>query len=247
MAPTFTSIRGEFAKAVFNICSCITKSQVSLEDIKSLLYGFPDLKPEFCNAKTMNDILNVVRDKCTLINISYLEVVVEQFNIEDAKTYAEAYKAMVDKFSQKVAIKLCLGECFQITQNLSPLKCETARFVLDWNPDDTTLNDVRNILAVSFQKLEKSVKIDVIKKDNSITVTCTFPCHLLGRLIAIGQETIELVKKRGLIRLIIGPCIIWDINNRDQVYKLTLQHYPCVVYIGNEIFGNGDEREPEEI
>ena len=218
MAPTFTSIRGEFAKAVFNICSCITKSQAPAEEIKRLLYGFPNLKPEISNAKTINDILDIVCDKCTLINISYLEVVVEQFNIEDAKTYVKSYQDIVDKFSQKVAIKLCLGERFQITQNVSPLKCETAKFVLDWNPDDTTLNDVRNILAVSFQQLEKSVRIDVIKKDNSITVTCNFPRHLFGRLVAIAQETIELVKKRGLIRLIIGPCIIWDINSRDQVY-----------------------------
>ena len=218
MERTFTSIRGEFAKAVFNIRCCITKSTASAEEVKRLLYAFPDLKPELSNTKTMDDILDVVRDKCTLINISYLEVVVEQFNIEDAKAYIEAYKDIVDKFSQKVAIKLCLGERFQITHNLSPLKCETAKFVLDWNPDNTTLNDVRNILAVAFQKLEKSVKIDVIKKDNSITVTCIFPLHLLVRLIGIAQETIELVKKRGLIRLIIGPCIIWDINSRDQVY-----------------------------
>ena len=232
-------------KAVFNIRCCITKSQVSTEEVKSLLNGFPELKPELLNAETMNDILDIVRDKCTLININYLEVVVDQFNIEDAKAYIEAYKDIVDKFSQKVAIKLCLGERFQTTQNLLPLKCETAKFVLDWNPDNTTLNDVRNILAVSFQKLEKSVKIDVIKKSNSITVTCIFPLHLLVRLVSIAQETIELVKKRGLIRLIIGPCIIWDINNRDQVYiyKFTLQQYPCVVDIGDEIFGNGDKRE----
>ena len=159
MAPTFTSIRGEFVKAVFNIRLCINKSQTSAKQVKTLLNGFPELKPELSNAETMDDILDVVRDKCTLININYLEVVVEQFNIEDAKAYIEAYKDIIDKFSQKVAIKLCLGEHFQIKQSLYPLKCETAKFVLDWNPDNTTLNDVRNILAVSFQKLEMSVKL----------------------------------------------------------------------------------------
>ena len=218
MAPTFTSIRGEFAKAVFNIRCCITKSTASAEEVKSLLYAFPDLKPELSNAKTMNDILDVVRDKCTLININYLEVVVEQFNIEDAKPHIKIYKNAVEKFSDEVAVELCLGKHFHMAQIPSCLKCETAKFVLDWNPDNTTLNDIRDILAVSLKKLAKSVKIDVIKRSNSITVICIFPLHLLGRLIAIAQETIELVKKRGLIRLIIGPCIIWDINSRDQVY-----------------------------
>ena len=99
----------------------------------------------------------------------------------------------------------------------SCLKSETAKFVLDWNPDNT-LNDIHDILAVSLKKLAKSVKIHVIERSNSITVICMFPLHLLGRLIAIAQETIEVVKKKGLFQLSIGPCIIWDIKSRDQVY-----------------------------
>ena len=101
MAPTFTSIRGEFAKAVFNIRCCITKSTASAEEVKRLLYGFPDLKPELSNAKTMNDILDVVHDKCTLINISYLEVVVEQFNIEDAKPHIKITRMLSKNFLMK--------------------------------------------------------------------------------------------------------------------------------------------------
>ena len=218
MAPTFTSIRGEFVKAVFNIRLCINKSQASAKQVKTLLNGFPELKPELSNAETMDDILDIVLDKCTLININYLEVVVDQFNIEDAKVYIKSYKNIIEKFSKEIAVELCLGKHFHMAQIPSCLKCETAKFVLDWNPENTTLNDIRDILAVSLKKLAKSVKIDVIKKSNSITVICIFPLHLLGRLIAIAQETIDVVKKRGLIQLSIGPCIIWDIKSRDQVY-----------------------------
>ena len=219
MEPTFRSIRKEFAKAVFSIRSSIAKSQPCIQDVKNLLYSFPDLKPELVTAKTMDDILNLVHDKCTVIDISYLEAIVEQFNIEEAKKSIKAYKDIVEKFSQDVTLELCLDESFPVAKIPSPLKYETAKFVLDWDPaNNYTINDIRNILAVSFKKLSKRVKIVVIKKDNSIAVICTFPLHLLGPLIVIAQETIELVKKRGLIRLSVGPFIIWDIKSRDQVY-----------------------------
>ena len=219
MKPTFKAIRKEFAKAIFKIRSSIAKSQPSLQEVKSLLYSFPDLKPELAGAKTIDDILNLVHDKCTLIDITYLEAIVEQFDIEEAKPHIEAYKEKVEHFSQEVAVELCLSESFLVTKIPCLLKCETAKFVLDWDPtDDYTLKDIEDILAVSLKKLAKRVKIVVIKEGNSITVICTFPHTLLGPLIAIAQETIELVKKRGLIRLSIGPCIIWDINSRDQVY-----------------------------
>ena len=219
MEPIFRSIRKEFAKAVFSIRSSIAKSQLSIQEVKNLLYSFPDLKPELAGAKTIDDILNLVHDKCTVIDVSYMEAIVEQFNIEEAKLHIKSYKDIIEKFSQDVALELCLEESFPVSKVPSPLKYETAKFVLDWDPaDNYTINDIRNILAVSLKKLSKRVKIVVIKKDNSITVTCTFPFHLLGPLIAVAQETIELVKKRGLIRFSIGPCIIWDINSRDQVY-----------------------------
>ena len=219
MKPTFKSIRKEFAKAIFNIRSSIAKSQPSLQEVKSLLYSFPDLKPELASAKTLDDILNLVHDKCTLIDITYLEAIVEQFNIEEAKSHIKEYKEIVEHFSQEVAVELCLGQSFLVSKNPSLLKCETAKFVLDWDPaDNYTLKDIEDILVVSLKKLAKKVKIVVIKEGNSITVVCTFPHTLLGPLIAIAQETIELVRKRGLIRLSIGPCIIWDIYSRDQVY-----------------------------
>ena len=218
MEPTFRSIRKEFAKAVFSIRSSVAKSQLCIQDVKNLLYSFPDLKPELASVKTIDDILNLVHDKCTVIDISYLEAIVEQFNIEEAKESIKAYKDIVKKFSQDVTLELCLDESFPVSKTPSALKYETAKFVLDWDPaNDYTINDIRNILAVSFKKLSKRVKIVVIKKDNSIAVICTFPPHLLGPLIANAQETIELVKKRGLIRLSVGSIIIWDIKSRDQV------------------------------
>ena len=219
MEPTFKWIRKEFAKAVLDISSLIAKSVPPIKEVKRLLHRFPELKLELSNVDNIDDILEVVCDKCTLIDINYLETIVEYFKIEKAKSHIKAYQEIVETFSKQVSVELCLGESFQVSKVPSPLKCETAKFILDWDPtDDYVLKDIKDILAVSFKRLAKRVKIVVIKEGNSITVVCTFPLSLLGPLIAIAQETIELVRKRGLIRLSIGPCVIWDINSRDQVY-----------------------------
>ena len=99
----------------------------------------------------------------------------------------------------------------------SPLKCETAIFVLEWNPDETSLADIKNLLSITFERLNKRVKVIVIKEGNSITVICTFSFNLTALLISKAQETLELVKKEGLIRMTIGHCIIYDRYKRNEV------------------------------
>ena len=103
-------------------------------------------------------------------------------------------------------------------------------FVLDWNAEEHTLEDVRDILAESFKRYAKHVQIKVIKKVNSIAVICIFPLSLATLLIANAQETLELVKTKGLVRLNIGHCTIYDRHRRDEVrYRqhLSLFYIDC--------------------
>ena len=116
-----------------------------------------------------------------------------------------------------MSVRLCLEEIFPITATPTPLISETATFVLDWDPDDYTLNDIRTILSVVFERLAKRVTVKVIKEGNSIIVTCTFPLNLLGPLIAKAQKTILSIKNKRLITLTIGHCIVWDVRKRDEV------------------------------
>ena len=154
-----------------------------------------------------------MRDHCTLINISCLEGIVKCFKIKEAETHIQTYKDIVRSFCEKTKASLCLDESFKITNTPSLLKCETVVFVLNWDPKDCTLKDIEDILSLS---LEINVEIRYIQRGNSIIVTCFFPLNLTTLLISRAQETLEIMKEKGLLQLTVGYYTIYD-HRRDKV------------------------------
>ena len=218
MKPVFNEIRTKFGRVFFEVRKIILKKPPPLEDVKMLLQdSFIDLKPQITHVTTINEIINIIRDKCTLIDINYLETIVEAFDIQEAKSHIEAYKNSKDQFCETVSVHLCLDKSFKEANTSSSLKCETATFTLDWEPENCVINDIKEILSECFQKLSIHVQVKIIQKHNSIKVVCTFPLSLAVLLIAKAQETIDHVKKRGLIRLKIGHCLIFDKCKMDKV------------------------------
>ena len=140
--------------------------------------------------------------------------IVERFDIKKAKKHIQKYEDAVQSFCQNTKASLCLDEIFKVTRTPCLLKCETAVFVLNWDSNDCTLQDIRDILAES---VEENVQIHIIRKDQSISVTCSFPHNLTTSLIAKAQETLELVIKKGLIQLTVGVYTIYDKSKRDKV------------------------------
>ena len=211
---SFGLIRKEFGIAFSKIREAINKSAPPLNALTCFFAdSYPHLKSEITHSKSIDDVLDVVRDHCTLINISCLEGIVERFNIKEAETHIQEYKDFVQSFCKKTNASLCLNQTFKENKSHSLLKCETAIFVLDWDPTNYTLEDIEDIIAES---VEDNVQIRVIREGQSIIVTCFFPLCLTTSIIAKAQETLESVKKKGLIQLIVGCCTIYD-HRRDKV------------------------------
>ena len=214
--PIFGSIKSEYAIAFSNIRETINKTAPPLDKLKQFLRdGYSHLKSEIAHSNSIDDVLDVVNDHCTLININCLEGIVKRFKIKEAETHIQAYKNAIQSLCKKTRASLCLNKTFKVTNTPSLLQCETAVFVLNWNPKDCTLEDIQDILSESFDD-ERDVEIRHLAKGNSIIVTCFFPLHLITTLIAKAQETLESVKKRGLLMLSVGHCIIYD-HRRDKV------------------------------
>ena len=215
MNTQFGSIRGEFAIAFDNIREAINKSSPPLDILKRFLEdGYSHLKSRIAHSNSINDVLDVVNDDCTLINISCLETVVKRFDIKEAMAHIQAYKEVVQSFCKEMKASLCLGESFKVTKIPPLLRCETAVFTLDWDPKGCTLEDIKNLLAES---VEGNVEIRDIREGRSIVVTCFFSLSLMTSLIAKAQETLESIKRKGLIQLTIGYCTIYDKHQRDKV------------------------------
>ena len=175
--------------------------------------GYSYLKSQIAHSNSIDDVLDVVNDHCTLIDISCLEGIVERFDIKEAKIHIQVYKNVLQSFCKETKACLCLNETFKENKSHSLLKYETAVFVLDRDPKSCTLEDIKDILAES---VEDNVQIRVIREGNSIIVTCFFPLNLTTLLIARAQETLESVKMRGLLQLTVGHCTIYDYR-RDKV------------------------------
>ena len=217
--PAFHSMRIKFGTTFNKVRDAIKKTPLTVENLKRyLLDCYPDLTPQLSHPSinTIDSILDIVIEKCTLIDIYILKAIAERFDIKEVETHIKAYNDDIDEFCRTVSIRLCLQETLEVTKT-SSLNCEIAKFVLEWNPDKRSLDDVRNLLSVAFERLKKRVKVIVVREGNSIIVTCAFPLSLLGPIIAKAQETLELVKKEGLLKLTIGCVIIYDKHQRDKV------------------------------
>ena len=217
LSSVFGSARKEFAKFFRNIQEVINASPPPLEELKQFLKrGYRHLKSQVVHCNTIDDILDLVNDHCTLINISCLEGIVKRFNIKEAETHIQSYKDAIQSFCKETKASLCLGESFKVTTTPSLLRCETIVFVLNWDPVDCTLKDIEEIIS---QSLGRSVEVRHTQRGRSIVITCYFPLDLLGPLIAKANEVLELLKKKGLIKLIIGHYIIYDNYKRDEVIQ----------------------------
>lgn len=159
MSKEFQSLRADFG-LFFNqvrtcICGSISRSN-SLQELKTFLLDcYQDAKCQLSEAKTCEDVLHVVREKCSLNDIKGVEILVERFNIKEACTFIEEYKSRIDNFCQSFSEKLYLKT---ISDNI--MSCdytyEAADFLLDWNADDSTQQDIKAILSHSLEKLSKT-------------------------------------------------------------------------------------------
>ena len=215
MSPRFGEIRAEFAVVLSKICEAIKASDppIQVDDLRQFLQdGYPYLKDELDHTNSIDKILDLIKEKSTLIDLSFLEVIAKKFDVKEATQQIKAYQCFLIERCQSTSD--FLDQTLKVNRLPCLLQCETATFVLNWEPQTCTLVDIENILSYS---LGKNVQVRNITTRNSITITCYFPLYLATFLIAKAQETLEVVKKSGLIRLIIGHCVIFDKHKIDQV------------------------------
>ena len=187
------------------------------------------LRPLLAHCNTISDMLNIIQDKCTILDVNYLETVVIQLNIEGAQEYIESYKKTVEDFCQSVHVRHCLGETFSVTISSPLLKDEIITVVLDWDPDNCTLNDITNLISHIFPEgLSKRISIKVIN-EGSICVTCAFPHDQHCLIIAKAQETMQSMKTEKIKRLIIGHYTILDLDKVDKV--VPKNHTDTILFI----------------
>lgn len=197
----------------------LIKSAVAskLKEFKAYIQTcFPELKPQLATAKAFENIMEVVRKKCNVVNVACLEAVINHYKVEDAQVHIETYKSYLEAFCQNVKLTVCKNENF-MTGASSLLKCETIQFVLGWKTDDHTLIEIRALLWKAFGDMAKRVLVKEAKEGNSIIVTCYAPRHIMDALLIEAEKSLDQLRGIGLIKLTIGYHTLWDEHKRDKV------------------------------
>ena len=211
-------MRMKFGKLFYTVAPLIAKGIPSLQDLKTYLRRcFRELRPQLATAESLDDVMDLVQDKCTIINICCLEGIVDQFNITEAKEHITNYNTAVDEFCKKIKADVCCNQSFMISSSSHHLTCETIVFVLEWKTDEHTLFDIRGLLSKAFKDIANSVQVRSIKEGNSIIVTCYAPQSLIDLLLITAEENLDILKEMGMKKLTLGYCTIYDKCQRDKV------------------------------
>ena len=183
-----------------------------LKELKDFLgMCFRQLKPQLSITESFDGVMELVKEKCTIINICCLETIINQYNIEEAKAHIITYKSEVDEFCKNVRLSVSM------TSSSFLLKCETIQFVLEWEPDEYTLQDIRDLLWKAFENVASRVLVKVAEKGNSIVVICHAPRNIIDVLLMKAEFNLKELQELGLIKLTLGYYIVWDGHTRDKV------------------------------
>ena len=188
-----------------------------LEEFQTYLRRcFLELRPQLSIARSFDDVIDVVQEKCNVINVAYLEIIVDHYNIEEAKAHITIYKSEVNKFCE-AKLSVCENENFMIYHSSSLLKRETIEFVLEWKINEHTLKEIKDLLWKAFGDMAKRVLVRDIKREKFVIVTCYVPRSIIDVLLKETQKNLDLLKKMELISLTIGYNSIWNVCTRDKV------------------------------
>ena len=221
---TFYNVRLLFSKKLAKSPKVVNKMKALLADC------FPDLKSELSPKKTIDDVLDVVKRKCSIVDVHPLEVLAVQFKVKEAEKIIKEHKEATMGFCKSVSVSLSKDQTLQAipTQHLL---CETITFVLNWNPDETTLQDINDVL-LELELLQKyEIKVVRAHTGQSVVVTCYCPAIYTGSLIMSVLDKIEILQKRGLKEFIVGNCTVWDATQVRYAYKYTSSMMLFILYM----------------
>ena len=215
MKKKFKEMRSKLGTTIFRVRRIfnIKKNALNIDEVKELISEwFPDLKPQLSYKKTIGDVLDVLKRKCNISDISPLENLAFEFNIEDAEPIIKSFKEEAKNFSKSVSVRLCLGEELQAVATPSRLLCETVVFVFNWDPDEYTLQDIKDVLdeLKPLDKFKYRLQIDKVGPGRSVVVTCYCPAEYTSSPIMAVREKIGMLQRKGLKEFIVGKDIVWD-------------------------------------
>ena len=219
-------MRGNFGSFYFRITRLVsgTITEEELEELKEFIDDcYPELSPKLTEATSVKGVMNIIKSKCNVINIAPVEDVVSFHSITKAEPLITDYNKTVNEFCRNLKIEFLLEKKLSTSDFLI---CETIEFVLDWDPADHLLKDIRRLIEKAFKGMSRRIIVRSMHKGNSIIIICGAPTHLMSALqLEANNNLIVLQEEFSLIRLTIGHYTVYDKRINDKVMYLITYSY----------------------
>ena len=218
----FDTMRGEYGSFCFEITHLVTGRIVTVDLLENLKEFVDDCYPELTSitatVASAKEVMKAIKSICNVINIAPVERVTGFCKIDEAKPLITKYSEKVDEFCRNLKIEFL--EEKKLSTNYS-LICETIEFVLDWDPADHLLKDIRRLIEKAFKGMSRRIIVRSMHKGNSIIIVCGAPTHLMSALqLEASNNLIVLQEEFSLIRLTIGHYTVYDKRINDKVMYL---------------------------
>ena len=203
----------------------ILSANTKLEELKRFLEQcWPELKSQFQQIRSFDDLFKIVEKKCNIVNVAAMENIANRYDLEDGISLASQYIKEIEKFSRKIKLAFTQNKKLSLASS-SSLTCEKIQFLLDWEPSDHLMEDIRLLLEKAFDDLANEVVVQTIEKTNSILIICYAPLYLMNALFLEAQANLpSLLKEVDLIQLTIGHYTLYD-RNKERVSMKFLKAY----------------------
>ena len=209
----FDKARDNLGELIHNIAPLIEAALLSLDDLKTFLRRCrPEVNSRLSLAKSFDDIMKIIEEKCSIINVSILETIVNHYSINEAADYILSYKTHLEEFCE---INICNVQLKKLSSSL--LTCNTIKFIVNWEVTKCTLSAIKGLLWKAFQDFDKKVEVVALNEVNSIAIVCYAPHHLMDSLLLTAQDSLETLIELGLIQLTIGYYTVYDKCTKDKV------------------------------
>ena len=188
-----------------------------LKDLKECIsYCCSELSPQLVTTTTVKDVMKVIKTRCNVINITPVEEVVSFYSIKEAMPLITDYKVALDEFCRTFKLEFLLDKKLSTSDFLV---CETIEFVLDWDPAEHLLNDIRLLMEKAFKGLSRRIIVKSMHKGNSIIIICGAPTHLMNALQLRARDNLPVLQEEfDLMQLKIGHYTVYDRMIRNKVY-----------------------------
>ena len=196
-------MRGELIILVNKINRILKDNTISLDDLKSFLCHYTELRDAIEATNSIDEAINVVSDHTPIGNTHYLLTIAKNFNLQSAIVLIEEFDNSVDMFCKQIRTTHSYAN-FITDSSRDPQQSETVEFVLEWDAEDQRLNDIQGLLRKAFR--DKAEYIQVIRKfpTKSICVICYAPPHLHEELKKLVKKNEKELREEQVLSVTIG-------------------------------------------